>query len=164
MKVIKKLGIVLFSLILTILDVSFFSAMPVHGATIVTTFLVAIVLSLLLSPESLIIFAAGAVIFFSIFSSLPAWILIIGFFAIPEIVLYLRKTVVPEPTVPISFFFFVITNFIFELLLLLFAKEFNSVGFSMLGYFVLLNSVAGTFLYFLMKSFRNRIKVFEVDI
>lgn len=161
---IKKVAIVFFALVLTLLDVSFFSSMPIYDATIVTTFLFVITISLLLFTESFILFAAAAIIFFSIFSSLPAWILVVSFFCIPEIIFYLRKTVVPEPTVPISFFFFIVVNTMFELMLLIYSKEFGRSGFAALGYFVLINSVAGTTLYFISKMFRDRFKISEVKI
>jgi hypothetical protein len=126
---------------LVVLDVSFFGVISLGGATIISTLLTVIIFALLNKFDSTLIFATAATLFFTTLSSVPVWIIFFGFFIIPGIVIYLRKTNLPEPSIMISFFYFVIATLVFELTFLVSYKEFNLTGFNLTGSFVLVNSV-----------------------
>jgi hypothetical protein len=148
--------IIVLAFVLALLDVSFLGAITIGGATIISTFVVVIVFAILNKLDATILFAAAAALFFTILSSVPLWIIFLGFFVIPGIVIYLRRTNLPEPNVAVSFFYFIISTLIFELLFLINFREFNLVGFNLTGAFVLINSLAGVIAYYFAKRFSKR--------
>lgn len=145
--------IITLAFILSLLDISFLGAVSISGATIVSTFVAVVIFAILNNLRSTLLFAAAASLFLTILSSLPLWIILFGFFVIPGLIIYLRRTNLPEPGVLISFFYFVIAAFLFELMFLANYKEFNIAGFNLTGSFVLINSITGVIVFYIVKRF-----------
>jgi len=161
----KKITILmLLSLILTLLDVSFFTSIPIAGATIISTYAVIINFSILKNNKNNnnenFIFEAISLIFFSIFSSVPIWLLLIAFFIIPGTIFYLRKNYFPAPSIIVSIAFFALANLFFDLILLVYFSEYNLAGLKSLLYFVLINTIIGVAIY----SIANYLKVKRQEI
>ena len=165
MNYLKLLFLVFLSLLVTLLDVSFFSALPVAGATVVLSISMIVTWALTGKFEEFVVYSLGAIFFFAIFSSLSIWFLLFGFFLLPGLIVFLRKNYFPEPSLLIAFVYFLAFNILFFSSLLLFSGELFKAGASTVFYTsVLINSGAGFFLYSLSKtmktrSHRERIKV-----
>jgi len=132
----------------TLLDTSLFANMTVKNASIVSVFQLIIILALVADTRNYFIFVSGAIIFFAVFSSLPVWTIFILLFLLPCSVLYLRKGHLPLPSLPVATIILLLSNLIFELVLLLYIKEWNKKGFEVMYYFVLINTVFGSLIYY----------------
>lgn len=148
MKWIKYTILILAPAVLTLLDTAFFSNLTIKDASIISVFQFLILFSLIADAGNCLVFAAFSVFFFSIFSSLPLWLIFLLFFILPSMIMYLRRSHLPLPSVPASAIFFVLSNAIFEMILLLYSKQWSSAGFSVLYYFVLINSIIGVVIYY----------------
>jgi len=162
MKIIKKLLIIFFALCLSLLDISFFSTILIGNATILSLFSFVVVFAILEEEKDFLFFSAAAVLFFSIFSSLPTWFIFLMFFLIPQIVLYLRKIFIPEILMPVAILYFVCMNFIFEILLLISYRQLDLNGLKALIYFVIVNTVFSTLSFYLVKKIRKKITIDEI--
>jgi hypothetical protein len=94
-------------------------------------------------------------LFFTIFSSLPIYALLINFLILPASLNIVKKTYLPDPTVFTSFFYFFIASFIFELILIINFKGLNSDGLLTLAYFSFMNSFLGVVLFIIYRSIRK---------
>ena len=148
MKWTKLLFLFLLAGILTLLDTSFFANLTLKDASIVSVFQLIIIFALIAETKQFLFFLSSTIIFFALFSSLPIWILFLLLFLLPSLFLYLRKGHLPLPSIPVAIFLFLIANFVFELILLFYAKEWNNKGFSVLCYFVIINTIFGSILYY----------------
>lgn len=138
---------------LTLLDTSLFANMTLKNASIVSVFQFMIILALVADTRNFFIFISGAIIFFAVFSSLPVWTIFILLFLLPSSVLYLRKGHLPLPSVPVAAIILLLSNLIFELVLLLYIKEWNKNGFEVMYYFVLINTVFGSLIYYFFRIY-----------
>lgn len=129
-----------------ILDTSFFSAITIFGASIILTYLILIFLAIRATEETFI-FAAFSVIFFTIFSSISVIIILLNFLIIPLMVFYLRKRFLPEPSFLASLLYFSAGSLIFELIFILYFKEFGREGLTILGSFIAMSTIAGMIIY-----------------
>jgi len=156
----KKISLLIFlGLMLPFLDVAYFSALPVYGATLITTFVLIINFALLTSPQDsneFVLFEFLAMIFFAVFSSVPIWILFAAFIILPNLIVFFRKNYFSFSSVPLSSIFFLAANFIFEFLLLLSAGEWSREGFLALLSFVIINSIFGVFVFFISNKLVNK--------
>lgn len=155
MKWIKYTILFFLAAVLTLLDTSFFANIAVGNASIVSVFQLVIFFAILAEAKNYYFFAASAIILFSIFSSLPVWLIFLLFFLLPSAILYLRKGHLALPSVPATMILFTIANLLFEIILLSYAKEWNKSGFSSLYYFIFINTIFGTILYYLFHLFLN---------
>ena len=148
---LKILTLILFSLLFTLLDVSFFSFIQIYGVTIISTFLIIISFSLLvdtkLAHHDLLIFQSSSLIMFSVLSSVPIWLLLIGFIIIPGVIVYLRENYVSYPSVFVVIAIFLLSNFIFEIILFLSSSQTNQNIILPLLYFVFINTIVGFAIY-----------------
>jgi len=151
MKIFQQILIILLAFCLVILDVSFFSQLNIYGASILFSFIVAILFVLLNRDKNYLCYLLASVIFFTIFSSLPLPIIFLNFFLLPVAVNYIKNTYFPEPTIISVIFYFFAATFIFDFILLIYAKEWNQSGYLALGYFTVLNSLAGVGLFALIR-------------
>lgn len=155
MKWIKFIALFFSAAAFTLLDTSFFANLSVGHATIISTFQLIIIFALISDTKNYFIFMTSTIIFFSIFSSLPMWVIFSLFFLLPSVILYLRKVHLPLPSVPITLILFAIANLFFESILLFYAREWNRSGFSVLCYFIIINTIFGTVSYYVVHSFLN---------
>lgn len=149
------------SLAAVILDTSFFSFLPVNDASVIISFLIVILFALKLSEDFLI---AGffAIIFLTILSSLPPWLILICYLLLPSIIFYLRGRYLPEPSYVAAIVYFVVLNFIFDLVLLLNVGGFSARGMTSLLYFVLINSFVGMILFTAVDRIHRSFKKGEI--
>lgn len=155
MKWIKYTILFFSAALLTLLDTSFFPNIIVKNTSIVSVFQLIVIFAFLADAKKYLFFTGIAIIFFSIFSSLPVWLIFVLFFVLPGIIIYLRKGHLPLPSMPIALILFMIINFMFELVLLLYVKEWNKNGFTSLYYFVIINTLFGVILYYFFHSYLN---------
>lgn len=152
MKLLKYLSLIILALLLTFADASFFSSLSFRNASIVSTLSLVLIFAFLGNSRIFFIFTFSVVIFFSVFSSIPIWLIFLIFFIMPSIFLFLRKSHLPIPSIPFSIVFFVLADFLFELSLLLTSGEWNSAAIKVLLWFVLLNVVFGTVIYYVIRT------------
>lgn len=151
MKIFYQISIIILAFILVILDVSFFSQLDIYGASVLFSFIAAILFALLDREKNYLFYLLAAVLFFTIFSSLPLPIIFLNFFLLPVAINYVKNTYFPEPTIISVVFYFFISAFIFDFVILIYAKEWNQAGYLALGYFTVLNSLAGIGLFALIR-------------
>ena len=149
MKWIKYTILILTPALLILLDTTFFSSLTIKNASIISVFQFLIIFSLIADTRNFLIFTTSSVFFFSVFSSLAPFLIFILLFILPSLILFLRKNHLPLPSVPIAIVFFILANFIFEIILLLYYKQWRVEGFSVLYYFVLINSILGVAFYYI---------------
>lgn len=162
----KNLFLSLFALILVLLDVSFFSAISLNGATIISTYVLIINFALISTPknyhENFTFFEAVSLIGFSVFTSVPIIILFFAFFIVPAIIVFLRKNYFPMPSIINSAIFFLLSNIFFEFLFILNQKQMNQAGLELIAYFSIINTLFGVFIYYI--SDRVKPKNLEIKI
>lgn len=149
----------LLALVSTLLDISFFSFLPVGGASILTTFIILIILASFDLRYYSVIFSAFAVLFYTGLSSVPVYYIAIMFVAIPILVFYIRKRILFE----LSYFSFlsiiVGSTFLFEIIYLLIEFNFSSNTIYPALMFVLINSLFGIVLFSLSKKITHKFKI-----
>lgn len=150
MNFIKGLVLTICALVLSLLDTSFFSAMPLFGATIISTFVFAMVLCVSKDQNILIYYSVSSVFFFSIFSSLPVWLIVVVFLLIPYILFFIRKKYFPKQSIPSSIPFFMAGTLIFSFILLVYNKQWDIDGVIVVIYFMIINSALGMGLYYIL--------------
>jgi hypothetical protein len=82
--------------------------------------------------------------------------LIVNFLLIPAVLNFVRKKYFPEPNSLTAFFYFVLSTFIFELVLMINFKEFDQQTFLALAYFVVQNTIAGVLIFAVYLAIRKR--------
>lgn len=151
----KALVLTFCSLALCLLDTSFFSAMPLFGATVIGTFALALVLSVSKNQSVLLYYSISSVFFFSIFSSLPVWLIVIVLLLLPYILFFIRKKYFPQLSILSSIPFFMTGTLIFSGLLLVYNKEWSMDGLAVVVYFMLINSAIGTGLHYIFERWER---------
>jgi len=156
MKFIKNLVLVFLALFLVILDTTFFSALPIYEATVISSFVATIIIALIAKfPEGLF-FSSTCVIAMSVFSSVSVFVLAIVYFVIPSIIYFLKtyyfKELIPIFTIP----FFLGSFCLFNLVLMISIKEFSEKAFLALAYFALINTFVGLIVYSITKLIKKK--------
>jgi len=162
MKTQKYITLAMLSLATTLLDTSFFSFIDIFEATILTTFLVLLVLVILNFRREALYFASFSILFFTIFSSVPIYLLFVLFFGIP-IAIYLVKTkiAVNQENIFWVIIIFLVANFFFDLLLLVFWGEANANALTSLMFFTIVNTIFGLLIFYITKII---IRYFNIEI
>lgn len=160
----KIIFLLIFALCLTVLDVSFFAALSVSGATFISSLAVVMIYALLRKEGDYLALGIFLTLFYSVFSSVPVWFIVITFVGIPSLVIFLRNSYFPEPSGIFAFLFFLLYYLIFEFVLLLIFKELNSEGGRILVYFILLNSITSIIIYQTVRLVRKKFRIEEIKI
>lgn len=155
MKWIVTIIIGVLAFLLTLLDVAFFSNLSVYGATIISTFLVAIIFSLDDKWENLVVFCSFSLLFYSIFSSVQVVVLFFVFYILPFMVHYLRKNYFRETSAIFSVAYFAPALAIFDLTLMISTKQWGIEAILALCYFVIINSIFGILIYIPILKLRH---------
>jgi len=165
MKPIKFILFVFLGLILVLLDVSFFSFITVMGASIITSFLVLIMMAITDRKKDFAYFSLLLVLYFSIFSSLPLFLIGLNILILPLAMNFVMKKYFRSPNVYASSIYFFIASFVFEFSFLVWVGEWNLNGYMAVLSFVLINTMAGFLLNFLYHKAQNRLLAdFEIKI
>ena len=162
MKYLRLFILIVLAFFLALLDAAFFSFISLSGVTIIFSFLAAIIFALIGRFQDLAAITLALVIFFSVFASLPVWAIFICFFVLPSLLYYLRLVYFSGQSFLVSGLFFTLSTCAFELILLLHAKEWNSSGFTSLGFFTLYNTIAGMIAYYMVKQTIKRFSRGEI--
>lgn len=160
---LKTISLVCLALALVLLDTSFFSFLSVNNASIILSFLVIVIFALKLS-SSFYTITFFTIIFFTIFSSVPPWLIVLCFLILPSLVYYLRSSFLPEPSILSVPVYYMLLTSVFDILLLLYAKELNKQGLLSLCYFVLINTIAGIFIYQTISKIQKSLGHSEIKI
>ncbi|MDO8444038.1 MAG: hypothetical protein Q7S80_00850 [bacterium] len=156
MKQLKYLWYLFSGLFLVLLDVSFLSNFDVYGASIITSFLILIIMAISNRDDDYIYFSLILIILFSIFSSLPLGIIAINFLVLPITLNIIIKKYFPRPNHFTIMLYFIFATFIFDLVLLIWSRDWSATGLLAVGYFVVINSFAGWIINSIYFSFKKR--------
>lgn len=155
----KNLIFILLALFLSVLDLSFFSAFSLFGATVLTTFMMIVNLALLAkkqSKEEFLIFQVSGFFVYTLLSSVSIWILLVLFILLPSLILYIRLNYFRTLSLPTGLILLIISNLLFEVFLFLQAKQLNSQSVKTIIAFVIMNSLVGFVILFIASQFRYR--------
>ena len=147
----RNIFIFLMALLLVFLDVYFFSFLSIRGISILSSFLVLIIFSLLLNRDYIVL-ALSMIIFLTIFSSLNIFILFLLYLILPTLVVYLRKKYLPEPSVLYSFFYFLFLTFLVGICLMFDPNQISADFLLVALYFSGLNTIFGVIFFALTKK------------
>lgn len=153
--ILQNLLILIAVFFLVLLDISFFSSMDLYGATLISSFAFLILLAITDKKSNYLFASSVCLLFFTIFSSLPIFLLLLDFLILPAIVNNIKRTYLPEPTVFTSFFYFFSASLFFEIILIGYLKGFDSDGLLTIGYFSILNAFLGVLLFTIYKAIKR---------
>lgn len=162
MNILLKILFIFAALFLTVLDVSFFSGLQIYGASLLISFVVLIIFALVGQQENWLVFSFGLIFSFAIFSSLPSIVLVINFFLVPAVINFVRRKYLPEPTLFSSISYFVVASLLFELMLVVYFREFDQQVALACSYFVVINSICGMILFGLYLKMRKKFVSSEI--
>ncbi len=160
---LKLVVLFVLSFALTILDTSFFSFVMIKEAQIISTYLVLVIFAIK-ADNRFFEFSTFCAVMFSVFSSLPVWLILVNFCLLPSLFYYFRQKFLPEPSVFSSFLYFVSAAFFFELFLLIYVDQLDAYGATIMGSFVLINAIAGSLIYLLQKHYQKLIRKPEIKL
>ncbi len=143
----------LIAFILVFLDVYFFSFLPLGGVPILSSFLVVLALAMTYKTDWFLSVSLSLVIFFSIFSSLPSFFILIIYIFIPLLVIFLRKSYFQEPSLFFSFFYFFPASLAAGLLVISGFNQISKTSLFLVLLFSMLNTVVGLAIYAIFKRF-----------
>jgi len=143
-------------LLLVLLDVSFLSNFEIYGASIITSFLTLIIMTISDRGDDYIYFSLILILLFSIFSSLPLGVIVINFLVLPSVLNLVVREYFPRPNHVTVMLYFILTTLIFDLVLLVWSRYWSATGLLAVGYFVLINSFAGWIINFIYLSLKRK--------
>lgn len=152
MKTYKYVLYFFVALVTTLLDTSFFSFLSIFEASFVLTFSLLLVLTILDLRKEALYFGFVSILFYTIFSSLPVYLLFLIFLGIP-MVIYLIKI---RMAINLENFVWVIitlffSNLSFYFLLIVFFGEVSAVSLTSFSFFIIINTILGLAVYYLSK-------------
>jgi hypothetical protein len=136
--------IVLFlsALISTLLDTSFFSNLTFYNASILLTLSLLISLAILEKTKPAYLFAAFAVLCYSVLSSLSVYLLVALFLGIPFLISYLKSRFLIEFNFTLSVLTICAAEVLFIVIATAVSGEFNLAIIKYIGSFTTVNSLA----------------------
>ncbi len=152
MKTYKYIILVILSLVTTLLDTSFFSFIDIFEASLISTFAVLLTFTILNFRREALYFASFSILFYTIFSSVPVYLLFILFFGIP-IFVYLVKNKIALNLESIFWIIIIllIANAIFDLLLLFLFGGISAGTLTSFFSFITINTIFGVIIFYLSK-------------
>ena len=162
MNLFKIVSLTLLSFLLVVLDVSFFSFLPIHGATIISVFIVAIFIALTSDTKNIFNFSFASIIFLSALSSLPMFLIFIGFLVLPLINYYLKVVLFKDLNIVLAMLMMFFSTAVFYLIMMIYTGAWGNESLISGWYFVLINSLLGTVMYEVYLRIRLRFARGEV--
>lgn len=153
MKQLKLLIYFLLGFVLVLFDVSFLSNFEIYGATVLLSFSFLVILAVVRPFEDFMYFSLSLVILFAIFSSLPLFLVVLNFVLLPLLINFVRTKYFHRPGRLGMIAYLAVANFLFELILTIWAKELNQSGFLAIGYFTLINTFTGFIINLIYSAF-----------
>jgi hypothetical protein len=157
MKYINYILLVLLAFLLVVLDTSFFSFLPVYGATILSSYIAMTLLAVVGKWPTLVAIVFATILALALLTSLPMLLIFIVFFVVPFAIYYLRKNYFSEFNLGVSAIFFCAANIIFALLLIIYGGYWGERGLLAGAYFIVIHTLIEMLL--LLAFFRLR-KIF----
>lgn len=145
----------LLSLILTILDTSFFSFWEVWNATIISSFCFLMVVVILGHRKVALVFGAFSILFLSVFSSIPTVSLLAIYLIIPLLIFYIRQKVYFESSYIPAAIVFLLSGLVFRLVLLSMSLQFGPEVLISLFTFPIINLFVSMLLLWSAKRLNN---------
>lgn len=143
MKQVKNIVLFALAAALVLFDVSFLSNFEVYGATILSSYSLLIIMSVLGGFNNFAYFSLSLVILFAVFSSLPIFLILLNFVGLPLLFNFVRHKYFHAPNRFTILIYLVIANFLFEAFVMIWLREFSPAGVLTVGYFTIINTVAG---------------------
>lgn len=163
MRYLKNFSIIILVFILVLLDVSFFSNFQLYDATVLSTIAFILVFCIAdIHMRYLNIFALSAIFFFSIFSSLPIFIILVNFLVLPLALKIARGRYFPEPTVIMAIFYSLLFSFCFETVMILYDRIWSKEAILSLFCFTVLNTFASVVVYAVFLTMRKVVRPREI--
>ncbi|MFA7253636.1 MAG: hypothetical protein WC107_03700 [Patescibacteria group bacterium] len=162
MKPINYFLLILLLLFSVILDVSFFSSLALNGASIMSAYLILMIGAVISKGRVFLVSLFAVTIFYSIFTSLPLFILLINFVIFPFFINFIRFRFFPKPALFSSLFYFVSAFALLFLVSLIYENSWDARAFSTMPYFVILNSAIGLIFYQIFLKAEAKLKVGEI--
>jgi len=164
MNTFKKIMLIVAALVTVLLDVSFFSSIEIYGATIILSLSILLTMAISDRSRNYLIYAFSLILFFTIFSSLPLIVIAIEFLLLPTGLNYVMIKYFPKPRPVTSPIYYAFGTLFFELVLLVYSKEFTESGLLTLSYFVVINSIVGVICYIVQEKVKNDFKIEDIRI
>jgi len=164
MNTFKKIMLIVVALVTVLLDVSFFSSIEIYGATIILSLSILLTMAISDRSRDYLIYAFSLILFFTIFSSLPLIVIAIEFLLLPAGLNYVMIKYFPKPRPVTSPIYYIFGTLFFELVLLVYSKEFTESGLLTLSYFVVINSIVGVICYIIQEKVKNDFKIEDIRI
>ncbi|OQA04620.1 MAG: hypothetical protein BWY68_00199 [bacterium ADurb.Bin400] len=155
MRWLRPIILISFAFALVLLDASFFSFLEFSGVTILSSLSVLIAFVLLGHGREISVFIPAIIVFFAVFSSLPLWFIVVGFWLLPATLAYLRIHYLPEPSMLAASLSFAITYLLFDLLLVVTQGEWLMSEVAAIGWFTVINTIFGLTVYGLARTIRS---------
>lgn len=160
MKLLYYILIVFLAFFAVLLDTSFFSFLEVYYATVLISLGILISLPMLDIKKGTIIYATLLILFFTIFSSLQIWFIFVIFILIPLIVFYLNRRFAFDHSKILIILVFLLCTFLFQFSLALVSQDFSTQAFVSIFSFMIINTIIGFLIFYLLKTARRTIAPF----
>ena len=152
MSIYQLLLIPLFAFCFSVLDTSFFAFYETMGSTVISSFLILMLLCIFDKKQISIYYGAFCILFLSAFSSLPLYSMIIGYLGIPLLFVYVRQKFYFESSILPAVVVMLISCFLFRLLLLPISDFSSENMFLSIIIFPLINTLFGMVLFTISKK------------
>lgn len=164
MRYLKFSLIIIIAMVLSFLDTAYFSFIELSGVSLIISYVVASTFALIGDNNRLTVLCMALVLFFSVFSSLPPWVVSIVFFVLPSLLYHIRSNYFPLPSVFASILFFAVATSLFEAILLIASKGFERSSIGVIGYFALYNTIAGVIMFYFVRRIQQNFMRGEIKI
>lgn len=155
----KYLLLILLSFVLAMFDVSFFSFLDLYGGTIFLSIVATIMVGLFFEYDLTLTYGISAILFLTVFSSLPVLVMLVGFLAVPMIIAYLRKNYIPELPIIGAVPIIVGSLLLFEISFMIAVGAVSVDIITTALFFIVLNSTVGVFVYGLILKQTKKHKI-----
>ncbi len=139
--------------IVSVLDTSFFAFYEIFNSTIISSFLILIILVISDRKKVSLYFGSFCILFLSAFSSLPIYSMFLAYMGIPLIIFYIRQKIYFESNLFPALFVIFIANSLFRLLLLPLSDFQAESTIISLFSFPIINTLIGLVLFVMAKKY-----------
>jgi hypothetical protein len=155
MKLFESLIWIVVAFLACCLDTSFFAFYEIFNATIISSFCLILVITLLDYKIQSLYYGAFCILFLSALSSLPIYSLFVAYMIIPLLIFYLRQKIYFEAVLPVAVFVLLISSVIFRLSIIpLGSFSYEELLLSVLA-FPILNTIFGAVIFVLFNKYHT---------
>ncbi len=153
MTLFQLLIIPLIAFIFSVLDTSFFAFYETFSSTVISSFIVLMILVIFDRKKTTVYFGSFCILFLSAFSSLPLYSMILGYLGIPLIIFYFRQKIYFESNLFPALVIMLFSNLLFRLLLLPLSEIRSESTLLSVISFPIINTLIGSILFVLAKKY-----------